>query len=193
MQDGSGSAALSLGPWPRGAFDVGLALCAQSRKRGGSPDGGTSSPSRFVLSDMAHRDPRPPRHSPTIQLAEDQGRPLSGEKRAMAKLYASELCMAHHPPGAVQLLGPGRCSRIVPRRADNAGREGREIGEGTSEVPAPGLGRHLVREMHGRLGWSSGENFPSPRHYGPPGPRGRGDPRKQTDSALRRLVSEAGV
>jgi len=139
-----GIAALSLG-LAQGAFDVAFDF-ASRRKQGGRPMMDQQS-IQFVLSDMA-TEIQAARHL-TYHSAwlKDQGRPFSKEA-AMAKLYASELCM-RTTTRAVQLLGEAGFTDIYPVERMMRDAKVCEIGEGTSEVQRLVIGRHLVREMMG--------------------------------------------
>jgi butyryl-CoA dehydrogenase len=75
----------------------------------------------------------------------DTGRPFSKEA-AMAKLYASELCM-RATMRAVQLLGEEGFTDAFPVERMMRDAKICEIGEGTSEVQRLVIGRHLVREL----------------------------------------------
>jgi len=78
---------------------------------------------------------------------QDQGRPF-GKEAAMAKLYASELCM-RATTQAVQLLGGVGYTQDYPVERMMRDAKVCEIGEGTSEIQRIVIGRHLVQEAFG--------------------------------------------
>ena len=137
-----GIAALSLG-LAQGAFDVALRFAGE-RKRGGKAMLERQS-IQFVLADLA-TELQAARHL-TYHSAwlKDTGRPFSKEA-AMAKLYASELCM-RATMRAVQLLGEEGFTDAFPVERMMRDAKICEIGEGTSEVQRLVIGRHLVREL----------------------------------------------
>jgi alkylation response protein AidB-like acyl-CoA dehydrogenase len=74
----------------------------------------------------------------------EKGRPFSKEA-AMAKLFASELCMKATIQ-AVQVMGGAGYTDEYPVERMLRDAKVCEIGEGTSEIQKIVIGRHLVRE-----------------------------------------------
>ncbi len=140
-----GIAALSLG-LAQGAFDVALRFSGE-RKRAGRRLVDQQSV-QFVLADMA-TEIEAARHL-TYHAAwlKDRDRPFSKEA-AMAKLFASELCM-RATTRAVQLLGGAGFTDAYPVERMMRDAKVCEIGEGTSEIQRLVIGRHLIRETFGR-------------------------------------------
>lgn len=140
-----GIAALSLG-LAQGAFDVALRFAGE-RKRGGRRMVDHQSV-QFVLADMA-TELEAARHL-TYHAAwlKDRDRPF-GKEAAMAKLFASELCM-RATTRAVQLLGGAGFTDAYPVERMMRDAKVCEIGEGTSEIQRLVIGRHLIREAFGQ-------------------------------------------
>ncbi|MEZ4414835.1 MAG: acyl-CoA dehydrogenase family protein [Gemmatimonadota bacterium] len=136
-----GIAALSLG-LAQGAFDVAFAY-AQKREQFGKKIYDFQAV-QFRLSELA-TELQAARHL-TYHAAwlKDQGRPFTKEA-AMAKLFASELCMKATIQ-AVQLMGGAGYSSEYPVERMLRDAKVCEIGEGTSEVQKLVIGRLLQKE-----------------------------------------------
>jgi len=136
-----GIAGLSLG-LAQGAFDVAFAY-AQKREQFGKKIWDFQA-IQFRLADLA-TELQAARHL-TYHAAwlKDQGRPFSKEA-AMAKLYASELCMKATIQ-AVQVLGGVGYTDAYPVERMLRDAKVCEIGEGTSEVQKLVIGRLLLKE-----------------------------------------------
>ncbi len=136
-----GIAGLSLGI-AQGAFDVAFAY-AQKREQFGKKIWDFQA-IQFRLAELA-TELQAARHL-TYHAAwlKDQGRPFSKEA-AMAKLYASELCMKATIQ-AVQVLGGVGYTDTYPVERMLRDAKVCEIGEGTSEVQKLVIGRLLLKE-----------------------------------------------
>ncbi|MEZ4423848.1 MAG: acyl-CoA dehydrogenase family protein [Gemmatimonadota bacterium] len=137
-----GIAGLSLG-LAQGAFDVALAY-AREREQFGKKIFDLQAV-QFRLSELA-TELQAARHL-TYHAAwlKDQGQPFTKEA-AMAKLYASELCMKATIQ-AVQILGGAGYSSDHPVERMLRDAKVCEIGEGTSEVQKLVIGRFLQKQV----------------------------------------------
>jgi butyryl-CoA dehydrogenase len=139
-----GVAALSLG-LAVGAFEEALRY-TQEREQFGRKIWDFQSV-QFRLADLATEIQAAKHLTYHAAWLQDRGRPF-GKEAAMAKLYASELCM-RATTQAVQLLGGVGYTQDYPVERMMRDAKVCEIGEGTSEIQRIVIGRHLVQEAFG--------------------------------------------
>ncbi len=141
-----GIAALSIG-LAEGAVDAALEYTNQRKQFGRKIF--DFQPVQFRLADLATELQAAKHLTYHAAWLMEKGRPFSKEA-AMAKLFASELCMKATIQ-AVQVMGGAGYTDRYPVERMLRDAKVCEIGEGTSEIQRIVIGRHLVREAFGSV------------------------------------------